>query len=260
MFRGNVEMPVQIFIDSRLTWISGINSKRYAAKGCADGMLLEYDLNRRTSVKDLIESLGIPHTEIGWLKINDVSAGFESIPVSGDIIWVFGHDIPIDFSKNPLLRPALRFEDYSFAVDANVGRLARLLRMLGLNVFYENGLSDEALADLAHEERRILLTKDIRLLMRKKILYGHLVKEIYADKQLFEIVKVFGLKQRLRPFSRCIMCNGVLMPVEKNAILDRLEPLTKIFYDRFHICPHCQRIYWNGSHKARMEKLIAALK
>lgn len=219
-------------------------------------MRVHYQLHRRASVKDIIESLGIPHTGIGVLKSNNQMISFEYIPEAGDDIEVHSFEIPIDFSKNPLLRPSLSPNDYKFAADVNVGKLARLLRMLGVDTYYKNGLSDGELSEIAHKERRILLTKDLRLLMRSILQYGYLVKSVRPEDQLVELTKNFGLKDHVKPFSRCMLCNGLLVPIEKQSIIHRLEPKTKLFYQTFYICRHCDRIYWAGSHKTGMETLI----
>lgn len=251
-------MPLQIFIDSRLAWLLRRNSN-VIERSAYGLLLLQYDLNRRASVKDLIESFGIPHTEIGLIKANGISIPFEYIVPDNSYIEILAHDWPIDFSKNPLLRQPLFFDEYKFVADVNVGRLAKFLRMAGVDTYYKNGLSDNNLAEIAENERRILITKDIRLLMRKRIAYGYLVRAVRPEEQLEEAVKAFGLKRYLRPFSRCMLCNDLLVPIKKNEILNRLKPLTKRFYDIFFICPSCQNIYWNGSHKIHMEQLISRL-
>jgi len=140
----------------------------------------------------------------------------------------------------------------TFAVDMNVGKLATLLRMAGFDTFYRNYISDPELIEVAGRERRILLSKDKDLLKRKEVVFGYLVREIQPERQLAEIVQLFGLKGQFKPLSRCLRCNGLLEPVGKEEIIEQLEPLTKKYYDSFRKCHGCGKIYWPGSHRDKM--------
>ena len=108
------------------------------------------------------------------------------------------------------------------------------------------------LVEVAGREKRILLSKDKALLKRKEVVFGYLVREIHPERQLAEIVHLFGLKEQCKPLSRCLRCNGLLQPVGKEQIIERLEPLTKKYYDSFHQCPGCGKIYWPGTHRDKM--------
>ena len=222
-----------------------------------DGVAVQ-DLDRKASVKDVIEALGVPHTEIGKISTNglDVSFGY---PVNAmDRIDVYPLDPPVDFSKPSILRPE-SLKDVRFLADVNVGKLAILLRMVGMDTAYQNIHSDAELAEISNIEKRILLTKDTRLLRRNKVVYGHLVREIAPRGQLIEVVHLFNLICRLSPFTRCLVCNNTLEPVEKEKIIHRLQPLTKRYYDTFYRCPGCDRIYWPGSHKKNMEEMLRSI-
>jgi len=143
-----------------------------------------------------------------------------------------------------------------FVVDVNVGRLALLLRMLGFDTVYENNLRNSRLAEIAQRENRILLTRDTTLLRRKIVMHGYLLDSQVPEEQAREVMELYGLGSQAKPLSRCLPCNGVLVPVDKEKIIDRLEPLTKKYYHTFHICPACNRIYWPGSHQ---QKLVASI-
>jgi uncharacterized protein with PIN domain len=131
--------------------------------------------------------------------------------------------------------------------------------MLGLDCLYENDYDDKSLFAISVGQERILLTRDRRLLMHKAITRGYLLRSLEPHEQLVEVVRRYGLRKWIRPFQRCIRCNHLLQPVEKTAIIDRLEPLTKLYFDEFRICPSCKQVYWKGSHFERMQKLIAGL-
>ena len=116
------------------------------------------------------------------------------------------------------------------------------------------------MARLLAKDARILLTRDRRLLIRKAVIYGYCPRSLEPNEQLQEVVSRFALAPLVRPFSRCLRCNGVLEPVEKAVVLDQLEPRTKLYYNIFSRCPDCNQVYWKGSHLERMQALIAKIK
>jgi uncharacterized protein with PIN domain len=146
-----------------------------------------------------------------------------------------------------------------FVLDGHLGRLNAHLRMLGYDCTYQNTCEDDVLLGIANADGRILLTRDRRLLMHKSLHSGHLVRNEQPNQQLHEVVRQYGLDRWIKPFRRCIRCNHLLEPVDKMAILDRLETLTKLYFDEFHICPACQQIYWKGSHFDKMRRIVASL-
>lgn len=218
---------------------------------------LEIDLTRRTSIKDFLESLGVPHPEIFRLTVNNLPTTFAYIVAAKDQIEVYPLPVPVDLTEENILRAPL--EEISFAVDANVGKLARLLRMAGFDTFFDQTMDDEPLAEKARQEERILLTKDRALLKRKAVIYGRLIRNIMPADQLREVILLYGLQNETKPFSRCLCCNDVLRPAAKKDIVERLKPLTKKYFDDFHICPACERIYWPGSHRDKMRDYLQGI-
>jgi len=210
------------------------------------GQLVEMRFQGAQSVKHLIESLGIPHTEIGLLTANGVEIGQEYIVHDGDRIEVR----PVAPAANETAEPR-------FVLDGHLGRLASHLRMLGLDCLYENKYEDDELVRISVAEGRILLTRDRRLLMHKVITQGYLLRSLNSTEQLYEVVGRYGLVKWVRPFERCMNCNHPLEPVRKEMVLEKLEPLTKKYYDEFKLCPACDQVYWKGSHYERMLNLIA---
>ncbi|MBW6519966.1 MAG: Mut7-C ubiquitin/RNAse domain-containing protein [Desulfoarculaceae bacterium] len=216
---------------------------------------VEYELTRQASVKDIVESFGVPHTEVGRLTVDGRDISFASPGSNDDRVDVYPLCPPVDVLTPTLLRPE-PLTSIIFAVDVNVGKLARLLRMAGFDTFYQNCISGPELIEVAVQEKRIVLSRDKDLLKRKEVIFGYLVREIYPEKQLAEVVHLFGIKEQLRPLSRCLRCNGILQPVEKEQILEQLEPLTRKYYHSFHQCRRCRHIYWSGSHRDRMLRLL----
>lgn len=220
---------------------------------------IEAPLARRTSVKDLIESYDVPHTEVDRLTVSGREVDFGHLVEAAETIEVYPPAAPVDLLRPTLLRPR-PLTHIGFVVDVNVGKLATLLRMIGIDTLYYPNASDTRLAEVTAASGRVLLTKDKELLKRKRIEFGRLVREIQPERQLIEVVALFGLLGEVRPFSRCLGCNeGVLEPVEKELVRDRLEPLTIKYYDQFHTCNRCGKIFWAGSHRERMQGLLARL-
>ena len=213
-----------------------------------------HELTRRTSVKDLIESFGVPHTEVEVILVNGRSVDFSHIVQAGDRISVYPVFESLDIS------PLIRLRDKPlrhprFVVDVNLGQLARYLRLLGFDVVYRNSFTDRDVARIAGQEKRIVLTRDRALLQHKIITHGYFVRTVKPREQVREILTRLDLYRELRPFTRCLRCNGELEDVDKNAVLRQLEPKTRKYYERFRRCKACGQAYWKGSHFNRMEKL-----
>ncbi|MFW6054597.1 MAG: Mut7-C RNAse domain-containing protein [Thermodesulfobacteriota bacterium] len=218
---------------------------------------IRYPLERRASVKDLIESLGPPHTEIGEIRANSRQVGFDFIVSGGDVLVVKPNVPPVDPCRSTILRPE-PLTGLRFVVDVNVGKVAMLLRSLGFDTAYHWTWRDREIAALAHEEGRIVLSKDIGLLKRKKVTWGLFVRASEPDAQLREVLDFFGLRPPFDLFSRCLRCNSLLRKVDKQAIIHRLEPKTRKYFQEFSICPDCRRIYWAGSHQEKLLHRIEA--
>lgn len=209
----------------------------------------------RTSVKHLIEALGVPHTEVALILAGGRPVTFAYIVQADDLISVYPPFRTLDVGALARLRPPWP-EPLRFLLDVHLGRLATYLRLLGFDAEYENGFEDEALAELAARSGRVLLTRDRRLLMRKQITYGYCLHSRDPQRQLVAVLRRFDLFEQIDPWQRCLRCNGRLRPVRKEEVLDRLEPKTKKYYDDFHRCEACGQIYWKGSHYPRMKRFI----
>jgi len=218
-----------------------------------------YPLNRRASIKDIIEALGVPHTEVGEILANGHAVDFSFLPEGTEKMVVLPLTPPVDPTVPTLLRPT-PYPWIRFLVDRNVAKLGRLLRLCGIDAEGDGLATDLELAKKADAEKRVLLTRDRQLLKHRLVEHGHLVRAADPEEQLIEVVLLYGLGPSLMPFSRCSRCNLLLTPVSKAAIIHRLEPLTRRYYHSFRICPGCDRIYWPGSHRERMEKLLARLR
>jgi uncharacterized protein with PIN domain len=211
------------------------------------------------SVKHLIESIGIPHTEVDLVLVNGSSVDFKYLVKQDDLVSVYPVFESLDITPLLHLRP-LPLRNPIFVLDGHLGRLAAYLRMLGFDVLYRNDYNDEELAEISAEQNRILLTRDRGLLKRRRVTRGFCLRTRDSREQLLNVIQRFDLLTQIKPFSRCIACNGMLSKVEKEEIVDQLEPGTKKYFDDFSRCEDCGKIYWKGSHHDRMNGLIDWIK
>ncbi len=200
------------------------------------------------TIKDVAESAGIPHTEIKGVERNGREVFADDAVKQGDVLRLYPYTV-FDTGVEPL----------HFAVDCNVAKCVKYLRMLGFSVYFENDIADGKLARVAAEQERIVLTRDKRLLMRKIIARGRYVRAVRAEEQLKELVAFFNLKEHMRPFTRCMVCDTPLREAEKAAVLDRLPPKVAAGYEEFKYCDKCDKVYWKGTHFKRMFALLKRL-
>jgi uncharacterized protein with PIN domain len=218
----------------------------------------EHTFADRSSVKHIIEALGVPHTEVDLMLVNGHSVDFSYLLKEGDQVSVYPVFETFDITPVVHLRP-LPLREPRFILDTHLGKLAAYLRMLGFDTRYENSFEDGELALIASEEKRIILTRDRGLLKRKLVTHGYIVRETDPRVQIVEVIKRFDLSTSISAFKRCIRCNGLLQAVSKEKIIDRLQSNTIRYFDEFQTCSSCKRIYWKGSHYERMKKFIAAI-
>lgn len=223
------------------------------------GVAFVYYFKGNPSLKHLVEAMHIPHTEVGKVLVNNREASLSYLAQDGDYIDVYPANFQEPYKVGELHENVLNGQA-RFILDNHLGKLATYLRMLGFDALYRNDFQDQELAALATCEGRILLTRDRGLLMRRSIERGYYVRSMDTKKQVVEVLQRYNLFDKIRPLQRCLRCNDVLKPVSKASILERLEPLTKKYYDEFCVCPSCDRIYWKGSHYDRMQSFIHKLR
>lgn len=216
---------------------------------------LRYRFRGRPAVKDAIEAQGIPHPEVDLILRNGQIASFTASLRSGDHVSVY-----------PWLKPSVRPEGalqpdwpspLRFVCDVHLGALARRLRMVGLDTWYEHPAEDQELAAISDEEHRILCTRDLELLKRKRVRFGTFIRNEAPDSQFEEVVDRFPVDEdRLDLFSRCLTCNTKLISADDEAIASSVPPHARKVNDDFQQCPSCDAVYWEGSHVTRMRRLI----
>jgi len=214
---------------------------------------LNYTFNDHPSVKDAVEAISVPHFEVGTILINGQTADFNVSLQNNDSIQVF----PLSAADIQSLKAE---GEIRFIADVHLGKLARGLRLLGFDTLYENNYSKKTLVKKASEESRIVLTRDVVLLKHKAIKAGYWLRSQQFEEQLMEVTSHFGLQELFKPFARCTICNGKLIAVSKEDVIDQLLPKTQACFNEFFQCSCCKRIYWKGSHYDKMQQLINKLK
>jgi len=221
---------------------------------------IDFEFKGRRSVKDLIESFGVPHVEVDLILINGESAGFSRIVADGDRISVYPVFETLDIGPVTRLRPD-PLRDPRFVLDVHLRKLARHLRLMGFDVDYRPDRDDDALADIAEREGRILLSRDRQLMMRRKVSRGLYVRNTDPELQVAEVLERLDLKKLCRPFTRCVECNGLIGPVDPGpaGIEDLIPPGVRSWCREYYQCRGCGRIYWKGSHYEKLMKRVGRI-
>ena len=210
------------------------------------GRPLEKAFHAPGSVKDFFESFGVPHTEVGSVLVNGVTADFGQLVTDGDVVEVR----PVDGFMNG---------GAGFVLDVHLGRLAAFVRMLGFDAVYRSCFQDAELARISARESRVLLTRDRGLLMRNEVALGYWLRSTDSRLQTAEVVRRFGLAASVRPWTRCMACNAPLQRVAKADVIGRIPPRTAECHEEFSECSGCGRVYWKGSHYERMQRWVEEL-
>ena len=210
---------------------------------------------RDATTKHMIEALGVPHTEVELVLVNGESSGFERLLQEGDRVAVYPSFRRLDVGALQRLRTSPQGPP-RFVADAHLGGLARLLRMAGYDTLYDNHYHDDEIERIAREEVRVLLTRDRELLKRRSVEHGCYLHALEPEEQLRELFARLQLGSGMRPFSLCLHCNLPLRPVAKDEVCDRLPPRVADLHEEFTTCDGCGRVYWKGSHHARMQALL----
>ena len=212
----------------------------------------------KRSVKDLIESIGVPHPEVALILVDGVPVDFDHLVHGGERVAVYPPFRRLDLDGVTTVVPPPA--EPRFVADVHLGTLARRLRLLGFDTWYRSDADDEQLADVSAEEARILLTRDRGLLMRRVITHGYCPRSDDPQLQALEVIHRYELATKVSPFSRCINCNGELEPVDKEEVVDQLPPATRKEHDRFTRCRQCGQVYWPGTHKDALRDVVADLR
>lgn len=209
----------------------------------------------KRSIKDMIEALGVPHTEIDLILVNGKSKDFSYITQDGDRVSVYPAFESLNIEDVTRLRK-IPLRRTKFIADIHLGDIVKYMRALGLDVYFDPSLSHRKIIEISGRENRIILTRSIKLLKFREITHGIFVRPGTTERAIIWILGYLDIKDRVRPFSRCLRCNNLLAPVPKERIAERIPPKTKGFCDEYSHCKSCDRIYWKGTHFIKMMKVI----
>ncbi len=222
------------------------------------GREIEYRFNAHPAIKDSVEALGVPHTEVDLILVHGVAVDFTYRLRHGDRVSVYPVFESFDITPLPRPRPfPLRVS--RFVVDSNLGQLAVYLRLLGFDTLYDNHWEDAELAAISQAQKRILLTRDQGVLKRECVTHGYYPRHAQPEVQIREVLRRFDLYRAIRPFHRCLRCNGQILEVSKTEVTDLLPPRVRAQHSRFYRCGNCRRVYWEGSHYQRMRRWVGEL-
>ena len=213
---------------------------------------LTYRFNGNPSIKDAIEAIGVPHPEVDLILVNGQSVDFTYHLQEGDTISVYPVFESLDIS--PLIRlreTPLRCT--AFVLDTQLGKLAKLLRMLGFDTLYCNSYDNPEIIRISLDEKRIILTRDISILKNKSVTHGYWIRSTHPEEQVKEVLNRFDLYSQIKPFQRCMVCNSRIEEINKRKIIDQIPLKTKAHYNEFYHCLNCEKIYWKGSHYEKMK-------
>lgn len=197
---------------------------------------------------DLVQSSGIPHTEVGEIRLQGQSLDWQRHLQGGE---------RLQLSANQAL-PAWR--PPRFILDVHLGRLARRLRLLGFDCVYQNDLADPEIVSRAQQERRIILTRDKGILFQRRVEYGHFLRSTYFQSQVEEVFRRYQLTKQCKPFSRCSLCNGILQRVAAEDFVAQLPATVFEYQNQVSRCSGCHKLYWTGTHYQKLLRWIARLR
>ena len=219
----------------------------------ARDVIIERQLAEKTSIKDVIESCGVPHPDVDLILADEQTVGFGYTLDNDTKVEVF----PVANRSTDRTDKHLQALGITrFVADGHLGTLTRNLRLLGFDVAYRQNADDRQLLEVMVLENRALLTRDRRLLMHRIVQHGYYPRSQNTIEQTIEVVRRFDLSKLVAPFTRCLRCNALLEEATKADVIEKLERLTKIYYNQFRHCPVCKQIYWPGSHFPKLKKRI----
>jgi uncharacterized protein len=219
----------------------------------------EYEVFDSPSVKDVIEAFGVPHTEVDMILVNGKSVSFDYNVKAGDDISVYPVFESFEIQEVQHLRPQ-PLRNPRFILDVHLGSLAKYMRMAGFDVIYRNNFWDREIIVISLNEKRTILTKDRNILKRSEVTHGYWVRSTAVEEQLMEVIVRFHLEQMIKPFTRCLECNGLLVQAEKEEVINEIPPKVKSRQEEFKKCSICGKIYWKGTHYEKMHGFIDKLR
>lgn len=223
------------------------------ARGSNDGVV-RVPVPHPRAVKDAIESVGIPHTEVAAVEVDGAVVDLAHHLTGGEDVVV--HDVLAAPDVGTPAQPPLH-RPVRFVADVHLGTLARRLRLLGFDTWYRTHAEDGRLARVSATQGRVLLSRDRGLLSRRRVRHGALIRHDDPTDQLDQVLARFDLVDAVREGTRCPRCNGSLRPVDRSEVADRIPPGTRAAdYTAFRVCGDCGQVYWPGAHAPALRAIV----
>jgi len=217
-----------------------------------------HQFKERASIKDMIEALGIPHTEVDLILVDGKSEDFNYIVKGGERISVYPVFESLNIRQVSKVRPE-PLRETRFILDTHLGKLARILRMLGFDSLYRKDLTPDEIISVSLSEHRIILSRSRNLLKRKEVTHGYCLNTSEPEKQARLVLKRFDLQENLEPFTRCMECNSPLEELPRDDACGKVPEDVLPGQQEFKWCPACGKAYWKGSHYLKMEEKIGEI-
>ena len=215
-----------------------------------------HHLRTPASLKDTVEAIGVPHPEVDLLLVNGVAAAFDRRLAGGDDVAVFPRLWSLDVTATRVgADPPLPVR---FVADVHLGKLASYLRLAGFDTRLAE--HDAEVANMSMRDERVALTRDVALLKRSAIRHGRWVRSTDPEVQLQEVAAAFDLAAQVQPFTRCLVCNGLVDDVEAASVAATVPPGVSQTFDAFRRCRDCRRVYWRGTHYARLLQVLEGMR
>ena len=208
------------------------------------------------AVKDRIESLGVPHTEVDLILIDGDAVTFAHKLNGGERVAVYPMFESFELADANRLRPH-PLREPRFVLDVHLGRLAAYLRLLGFDCLYRNDYNDDELLAISQTEHRTVLTRDTGLLKRAALTHGAFLHAIDPRQQLREVLDRFQLETRIAPFAHCARCNGAVEHLPSDQAAASVPAGIARRQCDFSRCRDCGQVYWPGSHLTRLRQRLA---
>ena len=215
---------------------------------------LELSFELHPSVKDVVESQGIPHTAVHKLFINGTEQDFNYNLRDGDQIIAYPFTHPDSTDVDPIFISPVRF-----ITDVHLGKLTKTMRLLGLDTRSGNNWDDLEIIHQSNKEKCMILTRDLELLKHGNTRYGYWIRATNPDEQINELFDRFALANQVQPFTRCMKCNGLLTETELKEIKGQVPPKVQQWHSKFWTCTKCNQVYWKGSHYKQLQQKVAEL-
>jgi uncharacterized protein with PIN domain len=219
------------------------------------GKTFVYHVRGNPSIKDSVEALGVPHTEVKAILVNGKKVNFSYQLRENDRVKVYPY-----LYQGKIIEGKTAPRKLSFVIDSHLGKLARHLRLMGFDSIFFRTFPDELIIKIAKEQNRIVLTRDIGILKNKSVKHGYWVRNIEPAAQLRETFKRYDMFGKERPFTLCLECNGRIKKINLKSIKEDLPPLVRKYNTEFFTCTNCRKIYWKGSHYKKLSNLIKSIK